>query len=308
MMQIIYTIIPIFLIIFLGWLVRKKNFLPDEFLGPANRLVYYIAIPAMVFRAVSTASFHEELNTIALVISLSSVMLVTVIAWSIAMITGIADRQKGTFIQSAFHSNLGYIGLAVVFYFLGEEGLGSAGLFVGFIMILQNILAVSILQVFGKRRPKHGNAIVENMKRIIGHPAILAALSGIVFSLLEIPLPVIAERSLAILSGMALPLALMLIGANLSFKVIRTHLPGILETSFFKLIALPGIALIFFRLFAIPQSEFMPPFILLASPTATLTYVMAKEMNGDHEFAVAAISGCTMISSITFTIWLTLLN
>ena len=308
MMQIISTIIPIFIIIILGWVVRKKNFLPDGFLGPANRLVYYIAIPSMIFRAISKASFHEEFNTMVLIITLSCVLIVSGISWIFSLRTQMPEKQKGTFIQCSFHSNLGYIGLAVVFYYLGEEGLASGGLFAGFIMILQNILAVSVLQMNGGKDRRHRPTARENIKRIMGHPVILAALFGITFSILELPLPVIVDRSLGILSGMALPLALLIIGATLSFKLIRTHLKGILEASLFKLVVMPGLALILFRFFAISQSDFLPPLILLSSPTAILAYVMAKEMKGDEEFAVAAISGCTVLSAFSFTFWLTLLK
>ncbi len=61
-MHIAGTIIPIFSIVIIGWLIRLKGFIPPEFLGPANRLVFYIAIPAMIFRAISKASFKAQFN------------------------------------------------------------------------------------------------------------------------------------------------------------------------------------------------------------------------------------------------------
>jgi hypothetical protein len=73
-----------------------------------------------------------------------------------------------------------------------------------------------------------------------------------------------------------------------------------------KLILLPGLGLIFYRSLGLALQDYLPGLILLASPSATLTYVMAKEMNGDTDFAVAAISISTILSAITFTIWLTL--
>jgi predicted permease len=175
-------------------------------------------------------------------------------------------------------------------------------------MIFQNILAVFVLEFHGKDKSRRDNALVANAQRIIGHPVILSAVSGIVFSIFEIPIPLIVERTLDILSGMALPLALLIIGASLSFKLIRTHLSWVLGACLFKLILMPGLALILFLFFKIHQNEFIPVFILLCSPTATLAYVMAREMNGNAEFAVAAISACTMLSAITFTLWLHFLS
>jgi len=305
-MQITETIIPIFLVIFVGWLARKKRFMPDGFLGPANRLVYYLAIPAMIFRAISRASFQEEFNSQVLLITLLCVLGVFLTTWLLAVLAGMARHFRGTFIQSAFHGNLGYIGLAVVYYYLGDAGLAKGGIFAGFIMILQNILAVITLQVHSDRSTRKGPVFAENMRRIIGHPVILSALGGILVSIAGIPLPVIVDRSLVILSGMALPLALLLIGASLSFDLMRARLRAVLSVSLFKLAVMPGIGILVFNLFSIPPTDYLPAFILLAAPTATLTYVMAREMKGDADFAVAAISGCTLLSAASYSIWLNL--
>jgi len=303
-MQITQTIIPIFLVIFVGWLARKKQFIPDGFLGPANRLVYYLAIPAMIFRAISRASFQEAFNSQVLLITLLCVLVVFLTTWLLAALAGMARHFRGAFIQSAFHGNLGYIGLAVVYYYLGDAGLAKGGIFAGFIMILQNILAVITLQVHTDRSSQKGPVFAENMRRIIGHPVILSALGGILVSVAGIPLPVIVDRSLVILSGMSLPLALLLIGASLSFDLMRARLRGVFAVSFFKVVVMPGLGILMFKLFSIPAADYLPAFILLAAPTATLTYVMAREMKGDSDFAVAAISGCTLLSALSYTLWL----
>ena len=61
-MNVITTIIPIFALITLGWVASKKSFMPPEFVGPANRLVYFLAIPAMIFRSISKTNFHTHFN------------------------------------------------------------------------------------------------------------------------------------------------------------------------------------------------------------------------------------------------------
>ncbi len=52
-MTIALNILPIFLVIAIGIGAQKTGFLPSEFLGPGNRLAFYIAIPAMLFRAIA---------------------------------------------------------------------------------------------------------------------------------------------------------------------------------------------------------------------------------------------------------------
>lgn len=302
-MNIVTTIIPIFAVILLGWLARLKGFIQPEFLGPANRLVYYLAIPAMIFHAISKASLKTQFDIRVLLITLLSVIAVFAVAWGVGLTCRIRRGELGTFVQASFHGNLGYIGLAVAFYSLGKKGFVRASIIAGFIMILQNFLAVVALQINSDNTSAVRNKL-NVVLRIIGNPVILSAMAGILFSLSGFRIPLVIDRSLEILSGLALPMALLLIGASLSFKLMQLRIIRIVASSFMKLILLPGLGFIFYRMFDIDYQSYLPGLILLASPTATITYVMAKEMNGDTDFAVAALSTCTMLSAITFSIWL----
>jgi predicted permease len=62
--------------------------------------------------------------------------------------------------------------------------------------------------------------------------------------------------------------------------------------------------LTFFYFLGLDRVEYLPALILLASPTATVSYVMALEMAGDADLATAAISITTLASAVTFTLWL----
>ena len=304
-MDILFTIIPIFVVILIGWLARQKGFIPSEFLGPANRLVYHLAIPAMIFRAISKGALKTDFNPAVLGSTLTAILLFFGLIWTTVRFTHMQRRQIGTFLQSAFHGNLGYIGLAVAYYFLGDQGLASASIIAGFMMVLQNLLAVFILQFYGDN-PSRGHRTRKVMMRILANPVILSAVAGMAFSALAVPVPETIGRSLDILSNMALPLALLLIGASLSFELMRSRMVSALSSSVLKLMILPGLGFALYRLWNIPAANYLPGLILLASPTATIAYVMAKEMNGDSEFAVAAISTSTLLSAVTFFGWLNL--
>ena len=302
-MDIVATIIPIFTVIILGWFASARGFILPEFLGPANRLVYYIAIPAMIFRSISRSSFTNQFDIKVLSIALSSILVIFGFAWGVGFITQIRREQMSAFVQDSFHGNLGYIGLAVAYYFLGTEGLAKASIIAGFMMILQNLLGVTVLAVYsGDKSVKEGKWHIA--LRIMRNPIILSVIAGMIFSISEIPMPLIINRSLDILSGLALPMALLIIGGSLSFKLMRLNMFPVLSTSMIKLVLLPGLGFLLFNLSGIVPADYLPGLILLASPTATVTYVMAKEMNGDTDFAVAAISTSTLMSAVTFTVWL----
>jgi malate permease and related proteins len=301
-MQILTTIIPIFAIIALGAVARRLNFIAQSFLDPANRLVYYLAIPAMIFRAISQSALGSEFNHQVVIITLGCVMTGFILALMAVRCARLPRRSRGTFIQCAFHGNLGYIGLAVVFYYLGDAGLAKGSIIAGLVMIMQNLLAVVALQFYG---PGNGPGGLQRFaKKILFNPVIVAALAGIGFAASGLAMPVIFDRSLAILSGMALPLALLLIGASLSFALVRTHAKGALISSALKLIAMPALGWFIFTRLNLAPGAYLPGLILLAAPTATLSYVFALEMQGDADLAAAAISLGTIFSAVTYTLWL----
>jgi len=301
--NVVNTIIPIFFVITLGWAARKKNWIPDTFVDPANSLVFYLAIPAMIFKAIYSAPLKSNINITVLVIVLMSMCVTALLAWLAGKAMNV-QFTRGTFIQSSYHGNLGYIGFAVAFYYLGREGLVKTSLIAAFLMILQNLTSVIVLQVYSGDTRKNQRSMWCVTKKIMCNPVILAALMGIIFSLSGLKMPSIISRILDIISALALPLALLIIGATLSFKVARSQPLLLCASSVFKLIILPGLGMFLFRMFDVSQDLFLPGLILLAAPTATIACVMAKEMKGDTEFVVAAVSLNTLLSAFTYTWWL----
>lgn len=304
-MNIITTIVPIFVIILLGLSAKQKGFFTPDFINQANRLVYYIAIPAMIFSSISKAALKTQMNLSVILITLFTLVAGAAAAFGTAHFLTMTRPSKGSFIQCSFHGNLGYIGLAVAFYYLGDSGLVKAAIIAGFVMIVQNILAIIVLQYYSRDssgRPE----IFTTLKKTMANPVILSALAGILFSLSNLTMPVIIDRALDILRGMALPLALLIIGASLSFEKFKPRFLIVLISSLLKIILIPGMGLILFKLFSLSPENYLPALIILASPTATLAYILAKEIGGDPDFAVAAISICTILSSATYGIWLSI--
>jgi len=308
MSKVVITIIPIFMLIILGAGVRRLGFMKTEFVAAANRLVFYLAIPALVFRALTKASLRTEFDLTAVIMMLAAVLITVGIALLYNYWRKSGDGPlSGTFAQAAIHGNLGYIGLAVAFYYLDEGGFSRVSMLVGFLMILQNLLGVVLLQYYCCVE-KESRRVQDLMAAVLLNPVILAAVAGIVFNLAGLPMPQVIDRFLLILSGLALPMGLLLIGASISFALLRQWLPQAAIVAFLKLILLPGVALLLFRVAGVDEQNFIPALILLAAPTATLTYVMAREMGGHVDLAVASVSLTTILSALSYALWLGVLH
>ena len=148
-------------------------------------------------------------------------------------------------------------------------------------MLLRNFLSVQGLQMFyqGPERKRKAWFLFE---KVVGSPVVLAALAGILFSVLQIPVPVIADRGLKTISDVSLPLALLMIGGSLSFGLIRSNLKLAVGAGILELLFLPLLGLLLYAVFRVPAAQFLPGLMPLASPTATVTYVMASEMQGSR--------------------------
>jgi len=303
MIDILNTIVPIFLVILVGMFIRKHGYLPGTLTGPLNRLVFYVAIPAMIFRALAEAAFETQFNLRLMVATAIPVILIFGAAICAGLLFSFQRREMGTFIQTSCHGNLGYIGFAVSFYLLGEEGLTRATIIAGFLLFLQNLLSVIGLELFsGEEGP--GKGFGSSVRAVIVNPVILSSLLGVGFNLTGLPLPLLAERTLGIVSAMALPLALLVIGASLSFGLVKDNLRLVLPSSFMKLLLLPGTGFVVFRFLGLNPVEFLPALILLGAPSATVSYVMAVEFHGAPDQASAAVSLSTLFSSVTYFVWL----
>jgi len=307
MHQVIVTIIPIFMLIFLGTGARRLGFMEPQFTAPANRLVFHLAIPALVFRALTRASLKEQFDLRLVLMTMAAVLIIVLLTWMFNYRrAAVAGPVKGTFSQAAIHGNLGYIGLAVAFYYLNEADFSQASMLVGFLMLLQNCLAVLLLHFYGHSEKKSRGWGM--FSRVIFNPVILAATAGMICNLSGVHLPVIIDRFLQILSGLALPMGLLLIGASLSPGLLRRWFPLASLSAFLKLVALPGLGLLLYYLAGLQTRAMVPGLILLGAPTATLTFVMAQEMGGEVDLAVASVSFSTIMSALTYALWLGLLT
>jgi predicted permease len=122
-----------------------------------------------------------------------------------------------------------------------------------------------------------------------------------------IRLPLFLERSFGIVGDMALPLALLIIGGSLKTAPGR-QIQLVTFSTAFKLLLLPLTGFLVFRALGVFPTQAETAVILLASPSATVTYVMATEMGGDPDLAATAVTVSTVCSIVTYTLWIAVMG
>lgn len=306
-LDILLVVLPVFLVIALGFGLKWTGLVDSGFIFGLNRLIYYIALPALLFYKIALADFSASFNGVLLLGLLGAVFLTFLFSYGYASLRGYPAEVRGSFCQGAFRGNLAYIGLAIVFNAYGEAGLATAGILLGFMVPFFNFLAiVALLLPHRHNEQRMGTAFWA--QQLSYNPLIISSFAGILWSFLKIPLPQVLARSLDIITGMALPLALLAIGASFSLERLRGDLSKALIATSIKIVWLPLFTAIILLFLGIGGRDLAIGVIFAGTPTATAAYIMAQQMKGDAELSGSIIMLSTLFSVFSYTIALFVLQ
>ncbi len=301
MLDVIEIVLPVFIVIGLGYAIRRVGLVNGSFFSQVNQLVYYVCLPLLLIYKIATADFASSFNFNLVLASSLAVACCFLIASLYGKWRGFAPAVQGSFCQGTFRGNLAYIGLAIVFNAYGDEGLTRAGILLGFLVPVLNFFA--ILALLSPRRGTRTDPVMIT-KQIISNPLILASLLGILWSYFRIPMPVMLDRSLNIATGMTLPLALLSIGGSFSLEKIRGDIWKASLATAMKLLVMPVLAAGLMLLLDVSGLDFAIGMLLAGAPTAVATYIMACQMDADGELAATIVMLATACSAVTYTIML----
>ena len=285
---------PILVLLMIGWAVRRLDWVQEEFVTQANTVVFNIAMPAMLFFAISKGSFDEAINIpLTLIGALGTLALI-----GLLLLVGRAlpKDQRGVFVQGSYRGNLAILGVALCVATYGEGVLPMVALYIGVVTTVYNILAVWLLNSSGA------------IMKILKNPILIGIVAGTFASLVSLPMPVFIESTGAYLAQMTLPLALLCIGATLDFSSVKTHGRSISLAVFFKLLASPVLLISMGLLTGLDKEALGVLFFMSASPTATASYIMARQMTSHGALAAEIVAVTTGLGVITYTLGLALLR
>lgn len=305
--DIINIVLPVFSVIALGWLLRRIGLIDGLFLKQTNRLVYYVCLPLLLFYKIGSADFFANFNGRLIVGSILAITITFIASYLYSVNRGYPNNARGVFSQGAFRGNLAYMGLAITLNAYGEAGLTKAGILMGFVVPFLNLYAI-----FALLWPHRGDGEQRGtsfwLRQIILNPLIIASFLGIIWSFLDLPLPLVFERSLGIATGMTLPLALLAIGGGFSVERLRGDLAKAALASGIKTIWLPILAAGLLISLGVGGMDLGIGILIAGTPAATANYIMADQLKGDAELAGTIVMLSTLVSAVTYTIALLILR
>ncbi len=305
LIEIVNIVLPVFLVIGLGYLLGAIGWMGPAASSWLSKLVFYVAGPILLFRSAALTPLSEAIGLAAM----GSIAAVTVMTACVVYLACFRSEpsRRGVLAQGSMRSNMVFVGLPVIENAFGPAVLGPAAVLVGMMVPVYNLLAVLVLAM-----PHHaGNPETQGVWKkatldVVRNPLILSTLLGVLFSALSLPIPTSIDRSLDLVARMALPAALLSVGASMDLGRVRTEIVPTALIAFIKLIVYPAAIYFSLGLFGVTDMERQFVVLIYASPVAVVSAIMAQEMKGDEQLAASIVIGTTIASMFTISAWIAL--
>ncbi len=307
------AVMPIFVVALVGYLLKQKNFLTDEFVRVCDKLVFRVMLPCLLFSNVAYINIGDiSSNDVKVLVFCAGAA--PVIAFALMLVTPlfIKDRAKvGAFIQGVFRSNVAFLGIPFATSLFGDEGTRLASIVLAVIVPIYNVLAVIVLCTFSSDRDAvHkplGKRIFEIVLGIVKNPLIIAIVVALPFGFLGLNkyIPEFVTSSVQYFSKASTTLALITIGASFSFSELKGRINIAACATVLKTVVLPGaFMLLTHKLLGFEGVHLGIVLIVFGTPTAISSYIMAKNMHSDASLAnqiVLLSTLCCMFTIFLFS-------
>ncbi|MBR3900611.1 MAG: AEC family transporter [Ruminococcus sp.] len=298
---------PIVLLMIFGYVCRKVDLLDDHTTSKLNKFTFKAALPALLFKDLSTADFRAVWDGE----MVGFCVIVTILSVAIAVVYSLFHKDKaerGEIIQASYRSSAAVLGIAFVNNIYGES-LMAALMIVGTVPIY-NIIAVAVLAATSpdKKGESKKMLFLDTLKGVVTNPIIIGIAVGILWSLIKIPQPAIMSKTVGYMANMATPLSLIALGASFKVEEAKSKVGVTVGICFIKLILFCGIFLPIAINMGFRGEKLVAVLVMLGSATTGSCFVMVKNFGHKGTITAFAVMLTTICSAFTLTLWLFLLR
>jgi len=296
------TVAPLFIVLFLGYALKKRGFLSDGFVTSGNKLVFYVALPASIFQSIHSAEISGFIDWGFALFAVFASVAGFIAIWAISALFIKDKPMLGAFVGGAFRGNFAFLGMPLLINLAGDAGAARAAIILAIVIPVYNVCTVLVLTACSGTGRKIGFLTI--FLPIVKNPVIIAIIAAIVLQALGINLPFILSRSVGYSANMATALALICIGAGISFQGFDEKFKYALVASLIKVIALPVAFVITGYLIGFRDYDLAALMILGGIPSAIAGYAMAVQMGSDGYIAGTIVVLSTLLSAFSLTVFI----
>lgn len=304
-MVVLESLVPVLLLIAFGTILSVSGFFAEGFFRELNRLTYFWGLPSLLVYKVADIDLSSEaglgiLGTLLIVIGAS-----VVLSYALVPLLGVPKASIGAFVQGSYRGNLAFVGFPVVYFALGQEGLDLGMFASGICILVYNVSGVALLVVHSKDRQDRPLRAV--WRHGIRNPLIIACAIGFSLNLADLRIPLMLERGMEALGQIALPLALIGLGAGLKLGEVRGRVTFAVVASLINVAVSPLLGYYIARWLELDPLSIKVAVIFLACPTAVFSYVLADMLGNDGVMARNIVILSTLLSIVSLSVAVALL-
>ena len=307
LIEVLGATIPVFVVIAIGFFIKKRGIIQESHVPLLNRLTYDFGLSALVFTGIIKNDFNDIFAPDILKVIFSSYFVFILLVFLSFYFTKLSPNLKSAAIVSSYRCNMAFVGIPVLLYAFGSLATAKASIVIALLLPLNIVSTALFFQFINK--PGSDFKIKELLRQIFTDPVIIAVILGLLISFFKVAIPGPLNKVFEILSNLAVPLALISIGASFKFFYIRRNIKFLLIISFAKLLLLPLISFVFstyvFKVGILDRNTIC---ILFATPVAVATYIQSRKYLNDSNFISSIIIISTLASALTISLWLLVLK
>lgn len=294
------AVLPMCLVMALGYGTRRLGWIRREEISAINKIAFRIFLPCLLYYNVYCSDLSGSFDPLLMAYAVGGVLLTFGLSLGYTLLTEKLPERRGVMIQGMFRSNYVIMGIPVATALLGADQLGTVSILIAVVVPLFNMLSVVVLEVFRGQKPKP----LHILGQIAKNPLVIGSVLGILTLAAGIRLPHILEQTIQNISAIASPLQLFLLGAFFQFSGLKTYRRELVTVSAAKLIVAPGLFLGLGALLGFRDVAFVSLIGVFASPTAVNSFTMAQQMGGDAELAGDIVVITSAMSILTMFLWI----
>ena len=293
------VVMPIFLMMAIGYASRLSGLLNDQGVAMINKVVFYCFVPVMVFYNIYCSDLGSSIRPGLILYSVVGVLVTFALSAGATALLCRDRTQWGVWIQGMYRTNFLTMGTAITSALAPEGEAGVFAVLLAFNVPLMNILAVVALELFNGKKAD----VFKVLRDILRNPLVVGSLVGIFFVLFRIPLPVSILNVTADMTKTTGTLLLFLLGAFFRFSSLPHNRRDIEIVTVFRLFLFPALALGIAYGLGMRGIELVTLIALFATPTAANSFTMAQQMGGDAELAGDFIVVTSALCPLTLLGW-----
>jgi predicted permease len=268
-----------------------------------NAVAYYVALPALIFVSTYDRSIGDLLSP-ALLAGLLVVLFTTAGLAALVHRNRNSRARRSVAIVQSYHSNLGYLGLPLVAATFDASVTAIASVVLGVVTLTQLPLTILVLSTLNGTDA----SIARELRGLATNPILATLIAGLAVGSLRISIPSSAATGLDAVGSLALPVALLCVGASLQVDAHSIDAGATAAVVALKICLMPALAWAVFSALAVDPATFTASVVMLGTPTAVSTFVFANELGGDREFASLNVFVTTLASVATLFVLITLVS